>query len=78
MSFYVKISVKIVLDSVIILGGATMIWLYFLIPVVVIGGIAIYFEKKSGMTPPEESKQRDKLAEVKKQNSINYSSGGTE
>ena len=55
-----------------------MIWLYFLIPVVVIGGIAIYFEKKSGMTPPVESKQRDKLAEVKKQNSINYSSGGTD
>ncbi|MBO1514176.1 hypothetical protein [Metabacillus bambusae] len=41
-----------------------MIWLYFLIPVVIIGGIAIYFEKKSGMTPPDENKQAEKLGEV--------------
>jgi len=30
------------------------------------------------MTPPDESKQRDKLVEVIKQNSISYSSGGAE
>ncbi|SEN94039.1 hypothetical protein SAMN05192533_1293 [Mesobacillus persicus] len=46
-----------------------MIWLVILIPVLLIGGIAVYFEKKTGMTPPEGStdKQIDKMAEVKAQ-----------
>lgn len=57
-------------------GGVIMIWLFFLIPVVIIGGIAIYFEKKSGMTPPDENNQAEKLGEVINQNSIN--SSGTE
>ncbi|WP_163102189.1 hypothetical protein [Peribacillus alkalitolerans] len=48
-----------------------MIWLYFLIPVVIIGGIAIYFEKKSGMTPPDENIQAEKLGEVINQNTYN-------
>ncbi len=55
----------------IILGGVIMIWLYFLIPVVIIGGIAIYFEKKSGMTPPDENIQAEKLGEVINQNTYN-------
>ena len=41
-----------------------MIWLYMLIPIVLIGGIAVYFEKKSGMIPPDENKQAEKLGEV--------------
>ena len=45
-------------------GCFIMIWLYILIPVFIIGGIAIYFEKKSGMIPPDENKQAEKLGEV--------------
>ena len=40
-----------------------MIWLYILIPVVILGGIAIYFEKKSGATPPDERKIAEKIEE---------------
>ena len=53
-----------------------MVWLYLFIPVVIIGGIAVYFEKKSGMTPPDENIQAEKLGEVINQNRIN--SHGTE
>ncbi|WP_449620428.1 hypothetical protein [Robertmurraya sp. Marseille-Q9965] len=49
-----------------------MIWFCILIPVVIIGGIVIYFEKKSGMVPPDESKQAEKLGEVIKENRINH------
>lgn len=52
-----------------------MIWLYLLIPVVILGGIAIYFDKRSGMTPPDENFQDEKLGEVINQNGIN--SNGT-
>ncbi|MEQ2528390.1 hypothetical protein WMO40_17020 [Bacillaceae bacterium CLA-AA-H227] len=52
-----------------------MIWLYISIPVVIIGGIAIYFEKKSGMAPPDESKQAEKLGEVIKENRTNHWTG---
>ena len=52
-----------------------MIWLFILIPVLIIGAIAIYFEKKSGMTPPNENIQDEKLGEVINQNGIN--SNGT-
>ncbi|MGM7721575.1 hypothetical protein [uncultured Metabacillus sp.] len=48
-----------------------MIWLYMLIPVVIIGGIAVYFERKSGMTPPDETIQDEKLGEILNQNGIN-------
>ncbi|MCM3670629.1 hypothetical protein M3181_16825 [Mesobacillus maritimus] len=45
-----------------------MIWLIILIPLFIIGGIAVYFEKRTGMTPPESTdKQLDKLAEIKAQ-----------
>ncbi|WP_165970958.1 hypothetical protein [Peribacillus frigoritolerans] len=48
-----------------------MIWLYLLTPVVILGGIAIYLEKKSGSTPPDEKIQDEKLGEVINQNGIN-------
>lgn len=54
-------------------GGIIMIWLFLLIPVVIIGSIAVYFEKKSGMTQPDENKQADQLGEVLKHNQINIS-----
>lgn len=60
-----------------IFGGVFMIWLYMLIPVFIIGGIAIYFEKKSGMTTPNELKQAEMLGEVTQQNGINTSGAGT-
>lgn len=52
-----------------------MIWIYILIPVVIIGGIAIYFEKKSGMVSPNENKQAEKLGEVIKENCTNHWTG---
>ena len=48
-----------------------MIWLYLLIPVVIIGGFAIYYEKKSGMTIPDENIQAEKLGGM-----IRHNSGG--
>lgn len=54
-------------------GGVIVIWLYLLIPVVIIGGIAVYLEKKSGMTPPDE-----KLGEIFNQNGINSNGTGTD
>ncbi|MFD1850632.1 hypothetical protein [Oceanobacillus bengalensis] len=48
-----------------------MFWLYILIPIVVIGGIAVYIEKKSGMSVPDEDKQKDKLFQVLSQNDKN-------
>lgn len=40
-----------------------------LIPVVIVGGLAIFFEKKSGMSIPDEEIQREKLGEIMKDNS---------
>ncbi|WP_156288586.1 hypothetical protein [Oceanobacillus salinisoli] len=48
-----------------------MFWLYIIIPIAIIGGIAVYFEKKSGMTPPDENKQKDHLVQVLNQNEKN-------
>ncbi|MFY0758850.1 hypothetical protein AB1K32_08230 [Metabacillus dongyingensis] len=48
-----------------------MIWLYLLIPVVLLGGIAVYLEKRSGTIPPDENIQGEKLGEVITQNGIN-------
>ncbi|MEY2196490.1 hypothetical protein AB7942_27780 [Neobacillus sp. BF23-41] len=31
-----------------------MIWVYILMPVVILGGMAVYFDKKSGATSPDE------------------------
>jgi hypothetical protein len=54
-----------------------MIWLYFLIPVLIICAIAVYFEKKSWMVPPDENNQAEKTNEVNKQNGINSNGTGT-
>lgn len=59
-------------------GGVIVIWLYLLIPVVIIGGIAVYLEKKSGMTPPDENIQDEKLGEIFNQNGINSNGTGTD
>lgn len=40
-----------------------MIWLYILMPVFILGGIAVYFGKKSGMTPPDDGKLTEKIEE---------------
>jgi hypothetical protein len=53
----------------VIYGGVKMIWIIMLIPVVIVGGIAIFYEKKSGMSIPDEVIQREKLGEVMKDNS---------
>ncbi|MFC0273739.1 hypothetical protein ACFFIX_20340 [Metabacillus herbersteinensis] len=55
-----------------------MIWIYILIPVVIIGGIAVYFEKKSGMTTPNENKQADNLGKVLQHNQVNHYGSGPE
>lgn len=52
-----------------------MIWLYILIAVIILGAVAVYFDKKSGMTPPDETIQDEKLGEIINQNGIN--SNGT-
>jgi len=56
-----------------------MIWLILLTPVVIIVAIAVYFEKKSGMAPPEGStdKQIDKLAELKQQTRKDFDGGNS-
>jgi len=56
-----------------------MLWLYILAPVVIIGAIAVYFEKKSGMVPPEGStdKQLDKMAEVDAQTRKDFGGSNT-
>lgn len=36
-------------------GGVFMIWIYILTPVFLLVGIALYFDRKSGSTPPDES-----------------------
>ncbi|MCM3594931.1 hypothetical protein M4D55_03900 [Metabacillus idriensis] len=54
-----------------------MIWLYFLIPVFIICALAVYFEKKSGMSLPDGSLQEKKLHEVSKQNGINTNGTGS-
>ena len=48
-----------------------MIWLYILTPVVLLGGIAVYFDRKSGSIPPDETVQDEKLGEVYSQNGMN-------
>ncbi|APH06061.1 hypothetical protein [Bacillus weihaiensis] len=55
-----------------------MIWLYFFIPLIIIGGIAVYFEKRSGMTKPNEDKQADHLGEVQRHNRMNIHQEGSD
>jgi hypothetical protein len=49
-----------------------MIWLYIFLPVIILGGIAIYFEKKSGATPPDVSTLTNKIEEYPPENSNSH------
>lgn len=44
-------------------GGVFMIWLILFTPILILGAIAIYFDKKSGMIPPDEVQLRGKITE---------------
>ncbi|MEI2664151.1 hypothetical protein B0G93_102369 [Bacillus sp. V-88] len=54
-----------------------MIWLFILIPIILVAGIAIYLEKKSGMTPPDLTEQAMKIDEADKNNNVYKNSGGS-
>jgi len=45
-----------------------MIWLYIFTPVVILGAIAVYFDKKSGAAPSEDSRFAEKLEEYPPEN----------
>ena len=49
-----------------------MIWLYILMPVIILGGIAIYFDKRSGSNPPDERQLREKIKEYPPENFNSY------
>jgi hypothetical protein len=49
-----------------------MIWLYILMPVVILGGIAVYFDKKSGAAPSDESRFAEKLEEYPPENNNTF------
>lgn len=51
-----------------------MIWLYILLPVFILTGIAIYFEKKSGAISPEEGRIAEKLEERPPEHGMNSQS----
>jgi uncharacterized membrane protein len=48
-----------------------MIWLFILIPIIVVSAIAIYFDKKSGMKMPDSSENAMKVDQAEKQNRLN-------
>ncbi len=48
-------------------GGVMMIWIYIFTPIIILVGIAIYFDKKSGATSPNE-RTADKLEEYPPEN----------
>ncbi|WP_186446568.1 hypothetical protein [Neobacillus bataviensis] len=48
-----------------------MIWIYIFMPVIILSGIAIYFEKKSGAISLEEGKTADKLEEYPPEHGMN-------
>lgn len=48
-----------------------MIWIYILMPVFILSGIAIYYDKKYGSTP-DESKLSDRLEEYPPPNNNSY------
>lgn len=47
-----------------------MIWVYILTPVLVLAGIALYLDRKSGMTPPDES-HKAKMKEYPPEHGMN-------
>jgi hypothetical protein len=54
-----------------------LIWLFILIPIILVVSIAIYYERKSGMTPPDLSEQAMKIDEVNKVSKMNNHSSGS-
>jgi len=54
-----------------IYGGIRMIWIYIMLPVVVLSGIAIYFDKKAGMAPTDDMRTADKLEEYPPEHGMN-------
>ncbi|WP_180960250.1 hypothetical protein [Neobacillus cucumis] len=48
-----------------------MMWLYILTPVVILSGIAIYFEKRSGAVPADERQLTEKLEEYPPERGMN-------
>ncbi|WP_155929000.1 hypothetical protein [Bacillus sp. UNC41MFS5] len=49
-----------------------MIWLYIFSPVVILGAIAFYFDKKSGAAPSDDSRFAEKLEEYPPENNNIY------
>ncbi|MGN8844776.1 hypothetical protein ACTNDN_18385 [Niallia sp. HCP3S3_B10] len=52
-----------------------MIFLLLFAPIAIVVGLVLYFEKKSGMTTPDENKQAEKLGEVIHYNRVNSNGG---
>ncbi|MBW3112384.1 MULTISPECIES: hypothetical protein [Bacillaceae] len=51
-----------------------MVFLFILVPVILVAGIAIYLEKKSGMTPPDLTQHATKIGEAYKHSDVNKNS----
>ena len=51
-----------------------MVFLLLSIPVVIVVGLALYFEKRSGMTVPDENVQAEKFKEFVDYNRVNANS----
>ena len=54
-----------------------MIWLFLMGPIILVSGIAIYLEKKSGMTPPDLTEHAMKIDEADKNANMHKNSGGS-
>ncbi|WP_176541025.1 MULTISPECIES: hypothetical protein [unclassified Bacillus (in: firmicutes)] len=48
-----------------------MIWIYIFMPVLILSGIAIYFERKYGATSPDEGRTAEKLEEYPPEHGMN-------
>ena len=51
-----------------------LVFLLLSIPVVIVVGLALYFEKKSGMSVPDENVQAEKFKEFVDHNRVNANS----
>lgn len=51
-----------------------LVFLLLSIPVVIVVGLALYFEKKSGMSVPDENVQAEKFKEFVDYNRVNANS----
>jgi len=51
-----------------------LVFLLLSIPVVIVVGLALYFEKRSGMTVPDENVQAEKFKEFVDYNRVNANS----